>query len=472
MITNATNRRNSKFLLLFGVFCFCGFESYADPVFSVYKKIHNSANVRNIREAKNGIYVNKFKKLRAQDHRNNLFNHINGVLLSNYPYYPNSFLRYVGPEVFYNVGFYKNGINRNWNLKSIEDSVEDQNVYINDYRSRLFKNKGHVFYDHYLSQMQTAKKNHHSFRKFLHNFRVNISTGFSGMYDLTKVDGFFFNENGKYFLSPTFQGRYINYAYQIGWFGESYKKVPMTISSSRYANFDTNSKLYTGLIGSITFINLGLSYDFQKRWRFELDFNFKGSRIEKLKRHYQTEKTKSSIHAKASTDNIDEVLMPNPNFFGSDVRFLVGTKVFNTTFWSVLVNFQLFFNMIYDKKGRIVDGSSLGGLTMSYPGLGAGMTVERHLSDYVSLFARGMFGVTKLIWKNEWVDNAKCFVEHQVSNLSFDFGINFTSSYIDKCEHERGCKIKEVHIHNSTEYRGLNKWRYRSNYGKVIHSVK
>jgi hypothetical protein len=56
-MTDATNRRNLNFLLLFGVFSFCGFKSFGDPVFSIYKsRFHKDSNPRDIVKAKNSIY--------------------------------------------------------------------------------------------------------------------------------------------------------------------------------------------------------------------------------------------------------------------------------------------------------------------------------------------------------------------------------------------------------------------------------
>ena len=475
MMTDATNRRNLNFLLLFGVFSFCGFKSFGDPVFSIYKsRFHNDSNPRDIVKAKNSIYVNNFKKLGTRDQKNGLYNNIQGNRLNDY-WYPNYLLN--GGYIEY--GWYedelKNNIERKWNLKSIDDSLEDQVVYMNDYRSRIHPQQDYVFYDHYHSLREEFKKDHHSFRKFLHNFRLHVSTGISGTYNMTKIGACFFKNNGKYFLMPLDQKPHANHAYQVGWFGDGYKKVPLAISSNKIDKLDKDEKIYTGMIYSFNCINLGVSYDFWNRLRFEVDFDLKGNHSRRLKRHYQKDQSTSSIHSKASPENPDEVLIPKATFFSSDLGVLVGTKIINTTFWSVLLNCQTFFTFFY-KNFRIVEGSFIGGVFNTIPGFGVGLTVERHLSDYMSFFVRGMFKNIKFSWKNNWDHESKevkkCRVEHNFSSLSLDFGINFTSSYIDKCDNSRGCKIKEVHIHNSTEYRGLNKWEYRSPYGKVIHSIK
>ncbi len=471
-MTDAANRRNLNFLLLFGVFSVCGFESYGDPVFSIYKsRFRNDSNPRDIVKAKNKIYVNNFKKGDTRNHKNNLFKDIQSKHLSDYAY-PNGLFKNSYTEHEWSEDDLKNNIQRAWNVKSIEDSVEDQVVYMNDYRCRMHPHQDYIFYDHYHSLREESKKDHHSFRKFLHNFRLHISTGISGTYDMTSVDGFFFEKDGKYYLSPTYHHPNSNHAYQLGWFGDGYKKVPLNLSSAKFADLDQDRKIYTGMFPSFNFINLGLSYDFWNRIRFEFEFNLKGNRLKKLKRHYHTERNRSSIHAKASTENIDEVFLPKANFFSSDLGLLIGTKIINTTFWSVLVNVQTFYTFFYKDYFKINEGSWVGGWFNAKPGLGLGLTVERHLSDYMSLFVKGMFKNIQIFWKNEWVLNAKSCVEHNFTSLSLDFGINFTSSYIDKCDNAIDCKIKEVHIHNSTEYRGLNKWEYRSPYGKVIHSAK
>ena len=473
MIIDTANRRNLNFLLLFGVFfSLDGLESKADPVFSVYNsKVSNVSNPRDIVKAKNNIYINDFKRLHPRSQKNNLFKKVqrkNNLK----PNYQNSIYQ---KKIVDNTDFgatqsFKNDIYKKWNSNAIEAGLDDQMAYMDGYKSRLYPFHGHVFYDHYHSEMQSTKKEHHSFRKFLHNFRLHFSTGGNATFDKTSVTGFFFKENGNYYLSPLFQGEFANSAYQIGWFGESYKKTSVTIPSSKYSTLEAGEKVFAGWIRGINFLTVGLSYDIYERLRLEIDYSFKGHHISKLKRHYQVSKDRNTIHAKATAANLDFVSLPKKDFFSSDLGFLIGAKVINNTFWSLILNFQIYCTFFY-KNFKVVEGTFAHGLNNSLPGLGCGMTLEKHLSDYMSLFVKGMFGVSKFGWSDDQ-DRPRCKVNHSMSTFSLDFGINFTSSYIDKCDREEGCKIKEVHIHNSKEYRGLNKWEYKSPYGKVIHSAK
>lgn len=470
MIIDTTNRRNYRFLLLFGVFFSLNFfKTYADPVDNIYKsKVKNSSNVRNVVKAKNNISRNGLKKLRPIDQKNSLYNKIKGKSLIDTKYH-NGLLRKMDNN-YEEVKNYKNNIFQKWNINQIEDDLDDQYFYMDDYRSRLHPFHDYVFYDHYLSEMQKSKKDHHSFRKFLHNFRLHLSCGGGASFDRTNIVGYFFSDNGNYYLSPLFFNQVNHNAYEIGWFGEPYKKVPKTISRNEYAVLDSGEKIYTGWMKSLNFIALGLSYDVYKRLRFEIDFNFKGNYLPKLKRHYQVESNKTVLHSKATPENIDVISLPKKNFFSSDLDFLIGAKIINNTFWSMILNFKIYGSFFYNNF-KIVEGSAVHGLYNFYPGFGTGITLEKHLSDYISLFTKGMFGVTKFGWSDQDKDS-KCKIAHWLSSFSLDFGINFTSSYIDKCELDENCKIKEVHIHNSKEYRGLSKWQYKSPYGKVIHSAK
>ncbi len=457
MLIDATNGRKINFLLLFGASFFCASEMYAnsldEPLNSIYnRKLRNKADTHPIVKAPNKIYTNNYPKRSTKGHKNRLARKMKSPVLDT---------------------TYQNNLHKKWNILALENALDEQFFFMGDYRSRLYPYGGHVFYDHYLSEMQKSKKEHHSFRKFLHNFRLHLSLGGELTFCRTDVNGYLWEDNGKYYIAPIHDKDPETKVHEVGLFGQAYRKVPTIDSSKNFTILDTNVKTYKGWIKSFELLNVGVSYDIFSRLRFLISYNLKGNSISVLKRHYVDDDEKTSIHAKATPENIDTFYLPKSFFWSSDLKFMLSPKIVNTTFWSVLLNGLISLSFIYGEKGKIVDGHWVHGFDNFKPGFGCGLTIERHLSDYISLFGTALFNVTKMSWINEKAASVKNLnITHWMTTGSLEFGINFTTSYIDKCEHELGCHIKEVHIHNSKEYRGLDKWHYRSPYGKVIHSAR
>ena len=446
-------------------------------------------------DSKNNLYSKKFEPKKIQNHHtlfnkkiinnslnpsilgfysNSVFNKrltdrsLNTSILNLYP--DNIFLYdfdYYGIDYGYNEGIY--------------------NIFSEDYTRLLRNDMNNLMYGHFndiyldlgnfddhFSRNNKPHKALHPFKKFLSKFRLHIFTGIgytNYKNRIEKLSIYKDNDNSLYLNAVDL----IHHNYQttkIGWFGLPYEKLN-DFRNPDFYNYLGNSMEYMGDILSIPVLSLGLSTDFLERLRLEIDFTLTYNYIRKLKQNYQLGIENDTRLDAYNTYSLDEIELPNKHFLTNEYSILPGFKIVNNTLWSVILHFKLFFTTLQHNKNyfEIIDGSFTHSEAF-LPGLGGCITLERHLSDYFTIFGRLTYQTEQ--WKfenkigNGENNNRKGNITHYFNKVLFQFGINFTTSYIDECKVDN-CDMENLHLHNGKTYTGLGYTQYRNRYGQIIH---
>ena len=154
--------------------------------------------------------------------------------------------------------------------------------------------------------------------------------------------------------------------------------------------------------------------------------------------------------------------MPNSAFWSSQIAFIISPKIINSTFWSLSVDLTIGGSFIHNIENffNILDSGFM---------YGAGMTLERHISEYISLFWGFKCDLTKYQFAPSNSGEDKSWdVKNYLTNFGGEFGISFRIPYIDHCENQ--CSLSELHIHDGYEYRGIPVTTYRANTRQIIHN--
>ena len=446
-------------------------------------------------DTKNNLYSKKFEPKKIQNHNsllnkkiintsltpsilglysNNIFNKrlindaLNSSLLNLYP--DNIFL--------YDFGYY--GIDYGYN-----DGI--YNIFSEDYTRSLRNNMNNLMYGHFndiyldlgnfddhFNKNNKHYKALHPFKKLLNKFRLHVFTGIGYTNYKNRINGFsiYKDDDKSLYINAVDLNHHTYQTIKVGWFGLPYEKLN-DFKNPDFYNYFNNKMEYKGDILSVPILSLGLSTDFLERLRLEIDFTLTYNYVRKLKQNYQLgieDNTRLDAYNKYS---LDEIEMPNKHFLTNEYSILPGFKIVNNTLWSIIFHMKLFFSTLQHNKNyfEIIDGSFTHNKAF-LPGIGACITLESHLSDYFTIFGRLTYQTEQWNFEskigNGEDNNKRKVLIHYFNKMLFQFGINFTTSYIDECKVDN-CDIENLHLHNGKTYTGLGYTQYRNRYGQIVH---
>ena len=276
-------------------------------------------------------------------------------------------------------------------------------------------------------------------KKKLHPIHLNFSIGYNlNYYRLMGINMILFEKDGQYYLydkkAPT------HTAYLFRSWGMPFVRVQLHEGNTFLTNLVTNSKNktfdYNGMGNGIP-ITLSGHIDILKKFRVELGSMFS---IQFIKKLTPVEDSKDTF-----PDYIDSV----GRYYILKFFLSPGFKLFENYAYTLLINAQVAYPFIYGDFINDPSASMIGGLT---PPIGIGATLEKHISGYLSVFAKFLYEHTSpLITSLPKSD--KSFILPTMNSIYLQFGVSVNPAELPKCPIPN-CKIKIKHKHTDTSYRG------------------
>jgi len=287
-------------------------------------------------------------------------------------------------------------------------------------------------------------------RRFLHPIHFNFSLGYGhSQYSNKPVNLYvLFIDNAYYLYTPSErQG-----AYLIRWYGKNYVYTKLYEDlSTIVSSFPPKEKslLFTGRNNFLP-LRFSMHMEFLKRFRIELGTDLYLNFIKKLTSDSDREEVKNLI-------------LQDGMHYTVKINLTSGFKLFENDIFAILLNTQLGMNFYYGNP--LYDSQAAYNFMLPFP-VGLGLTFEKHISEYASLFARLLYEQSSKVQLFSNSNNNLLIME--AKEISLCLGISLNCPEIPRCKLPK-CKIRQKHTHAHKPYRGASLFTGKNYQGYTLY---
>lgn len=288
-------------------------------------------------------------------------------------------------------------------------------------------------------------------RKLIHPIHFNLSVGYGiTQYNMQTANLPLFSKDGSHYIYNPAE-RYI--VYLVNWFKDTYVRMkayenPDELNALSVNNPALQHVAFNG-IGSTIPINLSGHIDILKKFRLELGGSISIQLIKALNPDKQNPDIPKYIDSKGIHYDLKIFLMP-------------GFKVLENSAYTLLLNTQL--GMLFMYGDIIKDRDTINRAFIPMP-IGIGITLEKHISEYFSVFSR-------LLYENSnFTDKfaANSIVNLQQQTISLQFGVTINCPEIPRCPLPN-CDVEVKHKHSNKSYRGVSIFKGKNSLGYRLYT--
>lgn len=292
-------------------------------------------------------------------------------------------------------------------------------------------------------------------RKLLNPIHFNFAIGYGRTYyNNQTVKIAVLEKDGNHYLYTPSEG-YVGYL--VRWFGRSYVRMPL------YENEETLNKLADNInqVHSIGFEGKGNTFpvtlsghiDIFKKLRIEVGGNVCVHLIKTLQ---PNEKHKEDLGNYVDPIGMHYVLK---------AYLMPSVKLLENTTYTLLLNTQVSLNFTY---GNIIkDAAAIHNSMLPIP-VGIGLTLEKHISEYFSVFGRLTYehsnSVDKVI-----PNNSEKIVNLNQQSVFFQLGFTINCPETPRCPLPY-CDIDVKHKHSNKAYRGVSMFTGKNDLGYRLYN--
>lgn len=278
-------------------------------------------------------------------------------------------------------------------------------------------------------------------RKFLNHLHVNFAMGYGRTsYQHSVLKYSLFVKEGTHYLYNSLEGTQTGYI--IRWFGNPYIRTHLYESESFLAGL---KKQPDGQLQAVTFYGRGHTFpftlsghvDIKKKWRVELGGSVYLQMIDQLVPEAKY-KDLGSYYDSAGVH------------YHTKIFLIMGYKLLENAAYSLLLNTQLSYDFVY---GNLWKDTSATSSNLWAPAAGIGLTLEKHVSEYLSLFGKIMYEKVNLVDKLYKAYTNLILSPRETILLQVGVTLNFAE--IPRCP-VPDCEIEVKHKHADTAYRGAS----------------
>jgi hypothetical protein len=293
-------------------------------------------------------------------------------------------------------------------------------------------------------------------RKLLNPIHLNFAIGYGRTYyNNQTVEIAVFEKDGNHYLYIPSEG-YTGYL--ISWFGGTYVRMPLYENDDILKNLaeDINQVRSIGFEGKGNTIPIIFSghIDIYKKLRLELGGSICIHYIKTLQPH---EKHKDKLGA--YTD-------PIGRHYVVKAYLMPSFKILENAAYTLLLNTQVSLNFTY---GNIIKDPAAIHAAMAPIPIGIGLTLEKHISEYFSMFGRLIYEHSNSIDKFLPNDSSRKIVNLNQQSVFFQVGFTINCPEIPRCPIPH-CDIEVKHKHAGKAYRGVSMFTGKNDLGYKLYS--
>lgn len=285
-----------------------------------------------------------------------------------------------------------------------------------------------------------------SWRKRFNPVHLNLSVGYGiTSYHNTIAGMHMFEKEGKHYLYSPAEP---NIVYLVRWFDNSYVLLKTYDDPAQFPG-DTRDEPAIIFKGKGTTLPISLSghVDIFKKFRIELGGSLFINKISTLK----PDKDHEHLGEYKASKGTYYIIRPFTK---------LGFKLLENPAYTLLLDSHLGFDFTY---GRLSDSKAIN--RSALPPVGLGITVEKHIAEYFSLFSRLSYDISSFY---------KLFAEKQglvalkQPGVWIQFGISLNCPEIPRCPVPH-CDVEVKHSHGGKAYRGVSMFKGKNARGQKLY---
>ncbi len=277
-------------------------------------------------------------------------------------------------------------------------------------------------------------------KKFLNHLHFNFSMGYGRTsYQNQILKYSVFIKEGNHYLYNPLEGAQTGYL--VRWFGKPYIRMHLYESE----NFLSGLKKPTDSpVQSVIFYGEGHTFpitlsghiDIKKKFRIEIGVSTSLHMVNQL-------------IPEAKYKDLGPYFDPDGMHYTTKVFLIKGYKLLENSAYSLLLNTQLSY-VVY---GNLFKDPSAISSNLWSPAVGIGLTLEKHISEYLSVFGKIMYEKVNLVDKMNKLTSS--VVIPSSDSVLLQIGVTINCAEIPRCPIP-DCEIKVKHKHADTAYRGAS----------------
>jgi hypothetical protein len=249
-----------------------------------------------------------------------------------------------------------------------------------------------------------------------------------------------FVKEGKHYLYNSLEGAQTGYL--VRWFGKPYIRMHLYESESFLAGL---KKPTDGPAQAVTFYGTGHTFpitlsghiDIKKKWRVEMGGSIYLHMVDQLV-------------PEAKHKDLGLYDDPEGIHYATKLFLIMGYKLLENPAYSLLLNTQLSYDFVY---GNLFKDASAASSNLWTPAVGIGLTLEKHISEYLSVFGKIMYEKVNLVDKMHKVLSSTVLPTRD--SVLLQIGVTINCAEIPRCPIP-DCEIEVKHKHADTAYRGVS----------------
>ena len=298
-------------------------------------------------------------------------------------------------------------------------------------------------------------KSPNKLRKFLNPIHFNFSIGYGRTYyNNQTINVAVYEKDGNRYLYNPGESQII---YLIRWFGNSYVRMKAYEDPKLLADLSDSNK---NVLRYVTFSGFGNTLpitfsghvDILKKFRFELGGALYLNFIKTLK--------PDDKHKELSNYND-----PKGMHYTLKLYAMPSFKLLENSAYTLLINAQAGFNFSYGNL--IKDTGAIHNMVIPVP-VGLGVTLEKHISEYFSIFGRILYENTTANDKFLPSSSRNGVLLSQQS-LFLQVGFTINCPEIPRCPYP-DCDVQVKHKHLDTPYRGVSMFTGKNYLGYRLYN--
>jgi hypothetical protein len=289
-------------------------------------------------------------------------------------------------------------------------------------------------------------------RRLINPIRLNFSIGYGQTYYHNQTVGIaVLKKDGNTYLHIPSEGKV---GYLIRWFGQSYVRTLLYENEQILDNLAGNSH-------SISFKGKGNSFpitlsghvDIFKKFRIEL-----GSSV---CIHY----IKTLQSEEKYREDLGEYTDPIGMHYVLKAYLMPGFKLLENNAYTLLLNTQVSLNFSY---GNIIKDNAAIHTSIAPIPVGIGLTLEKHISEYFSVFGRVTYEHSNAV--DKFIpNNTQKIVNSNQQSVFFQIGFSINCPKIPRCPIPY-CNIDVEHRHSNKAYRGVSMFTGKNDLGYRLYN--
>lgn len=278
-------------------------------------------------------------------------------------------------------------------------------------------------------------------RKFLNQLHFNFSMGYGRTsYQNQILKYSVLIREGNHYLYNPLEGAQTGYL--VRWFGKPYIRTHLYESESFLAGL---KKPTDGQAQVVTFYGVGHTFpitlsghmDIKKKWRIEMGGSIYLHMVNQLV-------------PEAKYRDLGSYYDPEGIHYTTKLFLIMGYKLLENSAYSLLLNTQLSYDFVY---GNLFKDASATSSNLWSPAVGIGLTLEKHISEYLSVFGKIMYEKVNLVDKMDKALTSTVLSTRE--SVLLQIGVTINCTEIPKCPIP-DCEIEVKHKHADTAYRGVS----------------